>query len=339
MIHPHDDLPHAVPPQAFMTWKENWVFPAVDRDNRASALFHFSLRPALGEGIFTAKFHVDGQTYKHVSRSPVPADLTTFQPVADDHVTFTVLEPGQRFRLQHDGPEIQADLVYTARWPEWDFEDGPRVEGSTLGDIGNVVFPFHHYEQALDVEGTLTIKVGERAGTEVAFAGWGNRDHSWGWRDDFQFRHHHWLCASFSDRFVEGSVMLETSYPGEKVGGWVSTDAGNDGVVAMDTSEAWWLTPGEPLGNPTADVTYRLTTMAGETHEVTAHLGEDYGRLFLNARSEDRSEIYEDVQMFCDFTHQGTGERGVGVLEIGKYSSGEGVADRGVTDRDGRPPA
>lgn len=328
MVEPVDDFPHPIPPQAFMTWKENWVFPAVDRDNRASALFHFSLRPALGEGIFTAKFQVEDQNFRHVSRSPVPRDLADFHPIADDHVQFTILEPGHRFRLQHEGDEIRADLTYTARWPAWDFEDGPRVEGSTLGDIGNVVFPFHHYEQALEAQGTLEILHGPLAGRTVEFSGWGNRDHSWGWRDEFQFRHHHWLCASFSDRFVEGSVMRETSYDGEKVGGWVSTDAGNDATVDMDCSQAYWLAPGEPLGDPREDVTYTVTTASGEEHVVTAHLADDFGRLFLNARSEDRNEIYEDVQMFLEFTHQGTGERGVGVLEIGKYNRGEGVADR-----------
>jgi hypothetical protein len=263
----------------------------------------------------------------------VPRDLSDFHPVADEHVRFSIVEPGQRFRLQHESPRIRADLEYTARWPAWDFEDGPRVEGSTLGAIGNVVFPFHHMEQALSVAGTLEILDGPLAGRTVTFDGWGNRDHSWGFRDDFQFRHHHWLCASFSDRFVEGSVMLETSYPGEKVGGWVSTDAGNDATVAVDCSQAYWLEPGEPIGDPRRDVTYTIATASGQEHVVTAHLAEDYGRLFLNARSEDRSEIYEDVQMFVDFTHHDTGERGVGVLEIGKYNTGEGVADRY-----GRPP-
>jgi hypothetical protein len=328
MVTPQDDFPHPIPPQAFMTWKENWVFPAVDRDNRSSALFHFSLRPVLGEGIFTAKFHVDGTDYRHVSRSPVPRDLRDFHPIADDHVTFTIVEPGREFRLQHSGPEVEADLVYRARWPVWDFEDGPRVEGSTLGEVGNTVFPFHHFEQALAVTGTITLKTGDQAGQTVEFSGLGNRDHSWGFRDDFQFRHHHWLCANFEKKFVQGSVMLETSYPEEKTGGWVSTDAGNLGVQTMDTSGAYWLVPGEPLGDPREDVTYRLTTVEGDIHVITAHLGEDYGRLFLNARSEDRSEIYMDVQIFCDFTDEETSERGVGVLELGKYLSGDGVADK-----------
>lgn len=330
MYDPGDDLPHPVPPQAFMTWKENWVFPAVDRENRASALFHVSLRPALGEGIFTAKFVVDGHAHRHVSRSPIPRDLSAFHPVADDHVSLEVLEPGRRFRLRHEGDEVSADLVYTARFPAWDFADGPRPEGvSTLGAVGLSVFPFHHHEQALAVEGELRLHAGPGAGRTVAFHGLGNRDHSWGWRDDFQFRHHHWVCASFPDRFVQGSVMLETSFPREKHGGWVSTPDGNVAVAHVDTSAAYWMAPGQPLPDPDRDVTYAITTVDGAVHRVTAHLAEPgYGRLFLNARSTDRAQLYMDVQMFCDYTDADTGEHGVGVLEIGKHLAGEGVADR-----------
>ena len=39
MITPQDDFPHPVPPQAFMTWKENWVWPAVDTESRVASLF------------------------------------------------------------------------------------------------------------------------------------------------------------------------------------------------------------------------------------------------------------------------------------------------------------
>ena len=73
MVTPEDDFPHPVPPQAFMTWKENWVFPAVDTEQRVASLFHFSLRPGEGEGIFTAKFCIDDWEHRYVGRSPVPA--------------------------------------------------------------------------------------------------------------------------------------------------------------------------------------------------------------------------------------------------------------------------
>ena len=89
---PDDDYPHPVPPQAFQIWRENWVFPSVDPVNKVACLFHFSLRPGQGEGIFTAKFAIDGWEHRYVGRSPVPRDLSTFRPVKNEKITFTEAE-------------------------------------------------------------------------------------------------------------------------------------------------------------------------------------------------------------------------------------------------------
>jgi len=329
MITPQDDFPHAVPPQAFMTWKENWVFPAIDTERRVASLFHFSLRPGDGEGIFTAKLAVDGWEHRYVGRSPVPQDLTAFVPVANEKLTLQVAEPGRRFHIAYRSDDVDADVWYTARFPAWDFDDGPLAPGdSILGERGRHVFHFRHYEQALSHEGRLTIKSGPRAGETIEISGYANRDHSWGWRQDLTFRHHHWLCASFPDRFVQGTVMNETCYPdGEKAGGWISTEAGNDAVREVDASGAYWLTPGEPLPVLDRDVRYRVTTVGGETATVVAHVASDYGRLYLNARSPDRTQVYQDVQVFCDMTFEETGQRGAGVLELGKFYDGPNASE------------
>jgi hypothetical protein len=324
MVRPEDDYPHPVPPQAFMTWKENWVFPAVDTERRVASLFHFSLRPAHGEGIFTAKFCIEDWEHRYVGRSPVPRDLTELVPVQNEKIVFEVVEPARQFRITYRSDELDADVLYTARFPTWDFDDNALAPGdSPLGERGRGVFHFHHYEQGLRHEGTVTLKAGPRAGETIELAGYANRDHSWGWREDLTFNHHHWLCASFEDRYVQGTVMNEQCYPdGDKPGGWVSTAAGNVAVDAVDTSDAYWLAPGEPLPQLDRDVRYRLTTRDGETQTVVAHIASDYGRLYLNARNADRTVVYQDVQVFCDMTLEETGQRGSGVLEIGKLYEG-----------------
>jgi hypothetical protein len=331
MFGPADDYPHPVPPQAFMVWKENWVFPAIDTRNRVASLFHFSLRPGQGEGIFTAKFSIDGWEHRYVGRSPVPQDLSIFHPVRNEKITFTIVRPAEQFHITYRSDELDADITYTARFPAWDFDVAPKAPGeSVLGDLGRGVFPFHHMEQALAHEGTLRIKAGPKDGTEVQVSGYANRDHSWGWRQDLTFNHHHWICASFDDRFLEGAKMQEDYYPyGPKVGGWFSTGAGNDAVVDIDSSDAYWLDDDEPLPVLDRDVRYRLTTQGGQVATLVAHIASaDYGRLYLDARSKDRAKVYQDVQMFCDFTLEETGQRGSGVLEIGKQLVGEGIADR-----------
>ena len=63
-----------------------------------------------------------------------------------------------------------------------------------------------------------------------------------------------------------------------------------------------------------------MATTGGARATVIAHLPRDYGRLHLDARSPDRTRIYHDVQIFCDFTLVETGQHGAGVIELGQRS-------------------
>jgi hypothetical protein len=329
MIEPGDDYPHAPPPQAFMTWKENWVFPALDPDAGVASLFHISLRPGSGEGIFTAKFCIAGEEHRYVGRSPISAGVEPTRPVANERLRFELVEPDQRFLIRYTCPEFEAELAYAARWPSFDFLDGPLAPGpSVLGDLGRAVFHYHHYEQALTFEGHIAFKSGPRAGETIDLSGYANRDHSWGWRTEFSFHYHHWLTASFADGFVGASVCRDDYYElGPKTGGWIPSPAGNDPIVSVDLTDGYPLAEGAPLPFVAGDVRYVVRTLSGQTASVVAHLGSDYGRLYLDARSRDRTKTYQDVQIFCDMTLEETGQRGTGVLEVGQLGIGAGVAD------------
>lgn len=329
MIEPHDDFPHAIPPEAFMLWKENWCFSGVDRTNAFGVVFHFSMRPTLGEGIFTAKFVIDGHEVRSVQRSPIPGDLTEFVPVRNEALSLEVLEPLKRFRVQFADEEIDADLEFTGRFEPWDFREGVKTAGeTTVGEMGRTVFHFPHYEQGMQVEGEVTLKSGPRAGETVQVTGVGNRDHSWGWRDDHLFIQHHWINPNFEDRFLQGTSMFETTYPEPKFGGFESRAEGNVGVVHIDTSDAYWLSrEDEPIGDLDRDCTYVLTLENGQERPLVAHISTAYGALALNFRSKDRSRAYQDIQLFCDWSLPEEGLKGSGILEIGKRLRGPGVAD------------
>lgn len=329
MIEVWEDLPHDVPPEAFMMWKENWVFPGVDTDRRVAVLFHVSLRPTVGEGIFTAKLTVDGWEHRWVGREPIPSRLTDLVPIEGGRLRFDVEAPMERFRLRYHSDELDADVAFTARFAPWDFAAGVKAPGpSTMGELGRTVFPFHHYEQSLRMTGSVSIKDGPHRGQQITVEGVGNRDHSWGFRDDHSFIEHHWLCANFPDAYVQGTVMHEQSYPHPKFGGWVSTEGQNVGVVHVDRSDAYWLEPNKPLPAMDRDVAYKLTLADGSHRSITAHLARPYAQQYLNFRSADRAKAYQDLQITCDFTDTDTGAAGAGVLEIGKRLIGLDVADR-----------
>ncbi len=326
---PRDEHAHPVDPRAFQTWKENWCLCALDPGQGFASVFHVSMRPVHGEAIFSAKVELGGARFRHVRRHPIGPDPRALDPISDGALTLTIVEPGSHLRIAYRGDDLELDLDYRGRFEVFDFADGPLAPGaSKLGEIGRHVFPFRHIEQGLDVTGEVRVLDGDRAGETIRIDGRGNRDHSWGFRDDFGFRRHHWIVANFDDRFVGGSSMLETSYPEDKSGGAVADADGLDPIVAVDTSDAYWLQEGEPLPELDRDVRYVLTTASGRVHTVIAHISREHARLYLNAKSADRSELYQDRQIFCDYTHVESGAAGYGVLELGKYLSGEGVADR-----------
>ncbi len=307
-----------------MPWKENWFFVGVDPATRVAISFHWSMRPQSDEGIFTAKFAIDGEEFRHVGRSPIPRDMTTLHPVADANLSLEIVELGQQYRVRFSNDEIDADVRYTGRFETFDFGEGYVNPGqSILGEAARTVYPFNHQEQGLDVDGVVTIK---RPGSErtIKIGGWASRDHSWGFRDDHTFVSHHWICASFEDRFVQGTAMHERSYDsGMKFGGFVSSAAGIDPTVELDLSEIYWTEDDSaPLPPITTDVNYVITTASGERIPIIARVSADYGRLDLHFRNKERTEAYEDRLIYCDFIQPLTGQVGAGVLELGKVLRG-----------------
>jgi len=320
------DHPHIVPPQVFMPWKENWCFTGIDQEQQTAMVWHISLRPTDGEGIFTCKFDGPQLRVRHVGRHPIGRRVDPRVPLTDGRVRFEIIEPHREFSLTFEDSDVRIECAATARFDSFDFADGNLAPGSSpLGELGLHVFPFNHYEQSL----SFTATVSRTGRDDIRLTGWGNRDHSWGWRDDFGFRSHQWICANFDDSYVQGSTMLDTTYPERKFGGFVSDQTGNDPVLAIDISSAYWDRPAnDPLPDLDRDVSYTLQTATGRELHLTAHLSERYRILYLNARHPDRSQVYQDAQVFCPFTLHTTGQRGAGLLELGKHLSGDGIADQ-----------
>lgn len=307
-----------------MPWKENWCFSGVDPINRTAMVWHVSLRPCGGEGIFTCKFDGPDLRVRYVGRHPIGRGLEG--PVDDGKMRLEVVEPHRRFVLCYVDDDIDISCTFVARFAPFDFADGNLADGtSRIGELGCHVFPFHHYEQSLSFAATIR----RRDHDVLELSGWGNRDHSWGWRDDFGFRGHQWICANFDDCYVQGSTMLDTTHHDRKFGGFVSTIQGNDAVCGIDLSESYWHEPiNEPLPEFDRDVSYTITTRGSRNLRLTAHLSDRYRILHLNARHPDRSQVYQDAQIFCPFTLDDTGQRGAGLLELGKYLHGDGIVDR-----------
>ena len=150
MITQREDYPHEPHQWALMTWKENWCFTGVDLSTGVGFVFHVSLRPQHGEGIFSVKLDgiIDGERVriKSVERQPIGRNPSLLAAVASDRTKLDIQEPHRKFRLTYLGTEGSLDVDFTGRFEPFDFADGALAPGtSTLGEIGRHVFPFHHY--------------------------------------------------------------------------------------------------------------------------------------------------------------------------------------------------
>lgn len=316
-----EDHPHPVPEQVGpWPWKENWAFVSADPASGVGAVFHFSLRPSKGVGVLSAKVAVRGAVHRHVGRFEIPADPSALEVVGDERLALEIEGGGRGFRVRFDDGSVRADLRYTHRFDVFDYDACPLASGtSTIGERGRRVFPFDHQEQALHVAGEVA--VGD--GPAIAVGGWASRDHSWGWRDDLAFQDHHWICASFADRFVQGTAMREVSYDGMKHGGAITTADGHVPVEAVELDAVYW-SPGDavPLPPLSRDVAYTVVTTDGRRTPIVAHVAEPVGRVDLNYRSRDGMRAYEDRLTLCAFSLPELGLRGTGVLEVGKALRG-----------------
>ena len=177
MVTPEDDYPHPVPPQAFMTWKENWVFLPVDTEQRVASLFHFSPGRVLARGSSRQALdrRLGASLRRLLARARRPDRV---RPRAErEVVVFEVLEPAERFWITYRGDELT---------PRSSTRRGSRRGTSTTTPRRRRVaarrprprrLPLPHYEQALRHEGTITLRAGPRAGETIRVSGYANRDH------------------------------------------------------------------------------------------------------------------------------------------------------------------
>ena len=122
--------------------------------------------------------------------------------------------------------------------------------------------------------------------------------------------------------------MNEQCYPdGDKHGGWISTASGNVAVAHVDTGDAYWLAPGEPLPRLDRDVRYRLTTADGETC-TGRRAPRERRRPPLPQRPLPRPDagVPGRPGLLPDDARGGRA-RGRGVLELGKFYDGPDAAE------------
>jgi hypothetical protein len=176
---------------------------------------------------------------------------TDWDVMSTDGLTYRMLQSGQAWAVQLADGDARAHLEWHGLSPATSYDGHPS------GALPKAV-AWGHYEQTCRVTGDLV--VGDRT---IAFDGWGQRDHSWGFRHWAGLHQWHWVTGFLADGRAFNLFEVHTHDDVTTVNGFVHGPTGDAYVTVAERA----LVRGEDGGAATYDLT--LTAEDGTTLTVT----------------------------------------------------------------------
>lgn len=314
----HDDRPHPIPPYAYLRYKENYFFIVMDPEREVFGISHFNNEPLFDRARFTLNLNIRGQHFAYANETPMPKEFEMASELSDGKLTIRFVEPHQRFDMSFEDDNLSLDVVFEARLPTFDFApcrtaapDMPSFqEIMTLGQN----MPFNHQQQSLTSRGRIVLK-SDRGDESIELNGWGYRDHSWSMRTDNIVRRHFWTGLNFPERAF-GMKTLETLHrPGVWAKeGYVSDKDGERALRAITVEQF-----GEKGGWPET-VRFNFRDVIDKIFTIEIDVAGRYSDVPLDAEKSDAGRpTYQIIESCCPLTLLETGEKGVGLVEIGKH--------------------
>lgn len=169
MIHEKDEGRH--PAGAGELWNESYYFNFYDGQGQIGGFTRIGLQENLKKSNVWCLLLKEGRPAHSRFMLELPyTEAGMDQGVTVGGLTYRVLEPLKRFKIDFKDRDTELDLTWEAVHPVKEI-------GEQKGKLPENVAS-RHYEQGGTVSGTMTIQ-GER----LTFQGFGMRDHSWGIRN------------------------------------------------------------------------------------------------------------------------------------------------------------
>jgi hypothetical protein len=314
----HDDRPHPVPPHAFLRYKENYFFIIMDPERGVFGISHLNNEPLFDRSRFTLNLNIRGRQFTHSSETPIPTDFEMAEQLSDGTLTVRFTEAHKRFDMSYRGDEVDLDIAFLARYHTFDFaycktaapENPSFQEVMTLGTN----LPYNHHQQALTTQGRIVLK---KSGETIEVNGLGYRDHSWAVRTDAAVRRHYWNGLNFPSLAI-GMKTLETLVrPGVWAKeGYVSDKSGDRALRSIAVEEF-----GQKDGWP-EKLRYRLVDVYGKPFTIDIDIAGRYSDVPLHSeKSQPGKPSYRIIETCSPLVLLETGEKGVGLVEIGQSSA------------------
>lgn len=282
---PEDEFIHPFPQGLKETWKENWYFNFIDQEQGIWGFNHLSLVRNKGKARFTAAHVID--SVPRVYSNVIPID-EGFEELTDGSLTIRCLEPLKSYQVDFRGPEHSLCLHYEGRLPVYDYGKG--LEDSTDSSLS-----MSHYEQSCRVKGTFT-----QGNEERPINCLGQRDHSWGYREESKIIGWNWVVAQFKTFAL--NLMITRKEGGDIIGGFISAQEGNIPIPEISVR-----TDFEEDGENPKSSFYKARAEDGRIIRLET---EKFSQIRLPVQKG--SFVFENFSLF---TLLDTGEKGIGVEE------------------------
>jgi hypothetical protein len=313
----HDDLPHPVPAFSQLRYKENYFFIVIAPDSDAFAVIHFNHEPGQDRARYTANLEIAGRSIRYANTTPFPATFEHARTIGDGALSLHFASPHKRFEVALNGTEIDLNLTFTARHPTFDYA-ACRTVGNPAPSFQEVMtlglnLPYNHQQQALDVSGTARFP----DGSEHAIAGSGYRDHSWVMRCDSGGLEHTWCGFNFPGRSFGIKTIATTHRPGLVAKEGYVVDA--EGPRALRLIEV--RSEGAMADGLCARLIHEVTDVFGNRYTIESDVAGRFARVPLVSEAPGGKAAFHIVENFCPLRLVETGERGEGLVEIGRSST------------------
>ena len=203
-------------------WSDSLYFNAWDPATDAFVMTRIAVLPNQGRATGGMIVWVGGELAYGYGRELDELPPTDWDLMSTDGLTYRMLESGQAWAVQLADDEHKAHLEWRGLSPATSYDAHP------TGPLPKAV-AWGHYEQSCRVSGDLAV-----GGHAISFDGFGQRDHSWGFRHWAGLHQWHWVTGFLVDGRTFNLFEVHTHDDVTTVNGYVHGPDGDEYVTAVD---------------------------------------------------------------------------------------------------------
>lgn len=213
-LHPVEDpSPH---------WSDSLYFNAWDPGSDTFVMTRIAVLGNRGHVTGGMVVWVDGTLTYAYGRALDEIPAADWDVMSTDGLTYRMLQAGQAWAVQLADGDTKAHLEWHGQSPSTSYDAHPG------GPLPRAV-AWGHYEQSCRVSGDLVV-----GGRSIAFDGFGQRDHSWGFRHWAGLHQWHWVTGFATDGRAFNLFEVHTHDDATSVNGFVHGPTGDEYVTAVD---------------------------------------------------------------------------------------------------------